>query len=776
MKYIFFILLFFVVDATAQTNRISLKKGLQIYQVGGIPVQYGFGMTGTTGEQEYTLLSTLAHFGLSWDGSGFEVDSSEFATQYDLTLLGGDDWGSDVVNTDITLTGNGTVGNVLKVDTTIIATQFDLILGGSYSDELAQDATGAMIDGSLTYVDATPRLQRSALTGAITAALGNNNTLLGSFTKAELDGAVSDGNVLYVGDDHGSLGGLTDDDHLQYPLLLGRAGSQILYGGTAANEDITLHGTFHATKTTSYVLLQPSGGFVGIGNSTPATLLDIGTYNTTGYNIRTGTFVLQPYAINNGFIADNAYYNAGWTRLTTGYVSGFQFYNGQLIVFNATTGTGSFTQTPILKTDYANSGTVGLGGNMSINSNDYTGSVMVVRGTGRVGIATTSSDNVLEINLGTTGAFRKTYNDANGSASTYSDETISSTGVVTFDAVGSAPAFIFSDDVNVPNEAYDATAWNGSTEAANKDAIRDKIESMSAGHTLRDDGSDMTTRTGANFVSTSTINAALTDDAGNNETEISLNIVSGSVGNTELSTGIDVTQFADGSVTDAEFQFINTVTSNVQTQLDGKLKQVSVQVKTSGSGTYTPTTGTQYVLVICVGGGGGAAAATGADEAVSGGGGGGTAIELYTVAAATGQPYVVAATSTGAGNTSGFGTANALLQATGGGAGTATGNSTASMVRGGAGGVGTLGDINMTGQGGSPGITLTTAIGCGGNGGSSFYGGGGRGGVNTTTFQQGEAGGNFGGGAGGGHTSDGTDLTAVAGAAGIMYFIEFVSN
>lgn len=49
---------------------------------------------------------------------------------------------------------------------------------GSYTDEQAQDAVGAMIDGSLTYVDATPLLQRAALTGDVTAAAGSNATTI----------------------------------------------------------------------------------------------------------------------------------------------------------------------------------------------------------------------------------------------------------------------------------------------------------------------------------------------------------------------------------------------------------------------------------------------------------------------------------------------------------------------------------------------------------------------------------------------------------------------
>lgn len=42
-----------------------------------------------------------------------------------------------------------------------------------------------------------------------------------------------------------------------------------IVGGTAANEDLTIEGTLHATKTTSFVNIQPSGGKVGIGTTTP---------------------------------------------------------------------------------------------------------------------------------------------------------------------------------------------------------------------------------------------------------------------------------------------------------------------------------------------------------------------------------------------------------------------------------------------------------------------------------------------------------------------------
>ena len=47
--------------------------------------------------------------------------------------------------------------------------------------------------------------------------------------------------------------------------------------------------------------------------------------------------------------------------------------------------------------------------------------------------------------------------------------------------------------------------------------------------------------------------------------------LTGTVSNSQLGTGIDATKIADGSVTNAEFQYINTLSSNAQTQLDAKL-------------------------------------------------------------------------------------------------------------------------------------------------------------------------------------------------------------
>lgn len=117
-------------------------------------------------------------------------------------------------------------------------------LGAGYTDEQAQDAVGAMVDTSLTYTDGIPLLQRSALTGAITASIGSNTTTLGSFTKAQLDTAVSDGNVLYVGD----ITQYTDEmarDAIGTALI---AGSGIAITPNDGADTITIAAVFHGAQ------------------------------------------------------------------------------------------------------------------------------------------------------------------------------------------------------------------------------------------------------------------------------------------------------------------------------------------------------------------------------------------------------------------------------------------------------------------------------------------------------------------------------------------------
>jgi hypothetical protein len=231
-------------------------------------------------------------------------------------------------------------------------------------------------------------------------------------------------------------------------------------------------------------------------------------------------------------------------------------------------------------------------------------------------------------------------------------------------------------------------------------------------------------------------------------------------------------------------------------------KNFNLQVFT-GSGTYTPTTGMKYCLVISTGGGGGGGGADtsaggSGDTGVGGGGGaGGTCIEMFTAAQIGANQTVTiggagsAGSGTGGGNgtTGGNTTFGALHTATGGALGTGSGSSSADAqaIAGGDGGVPSGGLLNSTGGDGTSGIgggvdgTTDLNFGIGGTGGASFWGGGGRGGAGATvtlttdTTQAGRAGKAFGSGGGGGICLNATaGVSGGAGVEGVCVVMEFI--
>lgn len=94
------------------------------------------------------------------------------------------------------------------------------------------------------------------LTNSLTVAVDTIETTLTDDdthipTSGAVYGAITGGSVI----DHGTLLGLSDDDHTQYVLLAGRSGGQTLYGGTGADEHLSLYPSSNVSNN-GYVKVQ----------------------------------------------------------------------------------------------------------------------------------------------------------------------------------------------------------------------------------------------------------------------------------------------------------------------------------------------------------------------------------------------------------------------------------------------------------------------------------------------------------------------------------------
>ena len=141
---------------------------------------------------------------------------------------------------------------------------------------LADVATGnALLSGG---VGVTPLWGKVSLTTTISGVLpvANGGTNASAFTAGSVLFAGAAG-LLFAQDNTN----LFFDDATNQLVVGGSLLSPLLYGSSAANGDLTLEGTSSATKTTSYVLLQPTGGNVGIGTTSPILPLSVVTNAST---------------------------------------------------------------------------------------------------------------------------------------------------------------------------------------------------------------------------------------------------------------------------------------------------------------------------------------------------------------------------------------------------------------------------------------------------------------------------------------------------------------
>ena len=190
---------------------------------------------------------------------------------------------SDLAIAQGNLVGRGSTGDMtsISIGTGLLmnGSTLESSGGGAYTDQQAQAAVGAIVDGTLQYSSITPVLRRAALQGDVTAPAGSNTTTIaaGVVTNSKL--ATMSANTI-KGNNTGSTGAPVDMTVAQTKTLLAYAGTEVSNtpaGNIAATTVQSAINELDTEKQTK-VQYQDEGSNVG-------TLGGVSTINFTGSGV-----------------------------------------------------------------------------------------------------------------------------------------------------------------------------------------------------------------------------------------------------------------------------------------------------------------------------------------------------------------------------------------------------------------------------------------------------------------------------------------------------------
>src|SRR3989304_5237419 len=149
----------------------------------------------------------------------------------------------------------------------------------SISPALVTPALGTPSSGVLSNCTAGTEGAKGVLALATTAEVVTGTDTAKAVTaagvQAKIASSISDGTTTHAPDGNSVFDALALKAPLASPTFTTQITTPVVYGSSAADGDITIEGTSSATKTTSYVILQPTTGNVGIGTTLPAAILHI---------------------------------------------------------------------------------------------------------------------------------------------------------------------------------------------------------------------------------------------------------------------------------------------------------------------------------------------------------------------------------------------------------------------------------------------------------------------------------------------------------------------
>lgn len=474
-------------------------QGVRIQNTGANEISYSAYVTGDS----FTRFSVLASGGMQWGSGALVYDTNLYrssantlatdgfiiATGFQSPEAGGsiwaytpgtNSWGASGAN--IAMVDGHITGDFGDIDFSSGSTRMvSITLGGGSNPTLTESGGLLGVSGGISteQIFFPSGTQLTAGSGVLQWA-GTDMTIGGTLVVQQGDNVstlFNDSGYLtsISGGDHNTLSNLTVGDvHTQYVFKTGRAGGQTIIGGTATTDDLILQ-TTSANGATGAVMIFKGGnnggtefarflnsGNFGVGTASPASKLHIendgGALSATFRSFSsTASFGVQFIASRGRGTA------ASISAVQNGdFLGGFNFQGVDTDPKLITSATIRATVDATPTTDEIPSKIVFS--TTTPGSGAGTSEKMVLKSNGYLGLNTTAPDKLFEINLGTAEAFRLTYNDANGSAATYMDTTVSSVGLTTFTAAGSAPTFAFAQDVAVTGDVK-ATTYHVGTDA-----------------------------------------------------------------------------------------------------------------------------------------------------------------------------------------------------------------------------------------------------------------------------------------------------------------------
>lgn len=264
-------------DATAATGLNSIVDILATSRPGGENV--GSVALSASMDVQPTAADTGNFYGMRFVGThtAGAFDLGDLLGMFAIITAGVNTTTVDLVNpihAEYTVTGGGTITLAVGVDITrtrvsgTLTTSIGLRIA-AHSGVTANDIAIQSLGGQNRFVGATIIGADSAPTSGKELDVRGDIEFTGSLSLGGTPSEGASGEILQSAGastppewnalssvDHGAWGGLSDDDHTIYALLLGRSGGQTLIGGTAAGNLLVLQSTSNSTR-----------GAVQIGNA-----------------------------------------------------------------------------------------------------------------------------------------------------------------------------------------------------------------------------------------------------------------------------------------------------------------------------------------------------------------------------------------------------------------------------------------------------------------------------------------------------------------------------